>query len=138
MGVYTWLSDQEFERYSQVEDQIVNEAFQEVRALMPNWFIYEKQWIKKSFFGKSTAGYTYTVYQRQKEDYREVRIQMSASSPATVCNLLYGLYMGYKTNKDDTLFNMLYESYEELKKENNRLQLENTNLKGELLKALKK
>lgn len=138
MGAYTWLSDQEFERYSQVEDQIVNDAFQEVRALMPNWFIEEKQWIKKSFFGKSTAGYTYTVYQREKEDYSEVRIQMSASSPATVCNLLYGLYMGYKSMEYDYSFELLKASYEEVKKENNRLQLENTNLKGELLKALKK
>lgn len=138
MGAYTWLSDQEFERYSQVEDQIVNEAFQEVRALMPNWFIEEKQWVKKSFFGKSTAGYTYTVYQREKEDCSDVRIQMSASSPATVCNLLYGLYMGYKTRKHDSSFDLLHKVYEELKENNNKLELENTNLKGELLKALKK
>ncbi len=32
MGIYTWLSDSEFELYTKVSDEVLNEVFQEVNG----------------------------------------------------------------------------------------------------------
>lgn len=98
MGAYTWLTDDEFKLFTRIEsDEDIDEALVEVRSVMPNWFIDERTETRKSFWGKKTTTTRYTVYHRQKEDYSEVRIQMSAVNKAQVLNLLYGLYMGYHT-----------------------------------------
>lgn len=97
MGAYTWLNDREFEAYSHVADADIEEAIQEVRSVMPEWYIQEQLNTYKSFWYKTITTKTYTVYNKQKEDYNEVRIQLSASTKAQVLNLLYGLYMGYYT-----------------------------------------
>ncbi len=98
MGAYTWLNDSEFIRYSTVSDKDVNEALQEVREVMPEWYIDERTDEIKRWFKKPITRTRYTVYTRCKPDYSEVRLQLSANTKETVLNLLYGLYMGYHSN----------------------------------------
>lgn len=99
MGAYTWLNESEFKRYSSVSDKEVNEALQEVREVMPEWYIDERKHEIKRWFKKPITKTIYTVYQRTKEYDEGVRLQLSATSKETVLNLLYGLYMGYHSNK---------------------------------------
>jgi len=93
MGMYTWLSEIEFMLYSGVTDTDVNEALQEVRTVMPEWYIKENIAYKKRFLKRPIETTNYTVYQRIRNE--EVRYQSSAYDKRTVLNLLYGLYMGY-------------------------------------------
>ena len=102
MGAYTWLNEQEFKDASKIRsDDDINEALQEVRSLMPEWYVTERIWHKRKFsFWKgfyNTAGINYTVYRRTQPDDFEVRVQMSAVNKPTILNLLYGLYMGYNS-----------------------------------------
>lgn len=100
MGAYTWLSDMEFKKYSKVSDKEVNEALQEVRSVMPEWYINERiEYTKSWWFGNDIPIITYTVYQRAQPTYEEVRHQLSCSKKQDVLNLLYGLYMGYHKAK---------------------------------------
>lgn len=101
MGLYAWLSDKEFERCSSVTDTGINEALQEVRVLMPEWYIQEDISYKKSFWGNVKTTYHYTVFHRSRPDYTEVRYQISATTRGEILNLLYGLYMGYHKAKED-------------------------------------
>ena len=45
MGCYTWLNEDEFEIYSQVSNQALNELFQEVRKIFPYYYISEHIYI---------------------------------------------------------------------------------------------
>lgn len=103
MGMYTWLSDQEFDSYSTVTDTGINEALQEVRSVMPEWYIHERVYhTPKTWWQKAKTDYAYTVYHRSKPDYSEVRHQLSATTRDEILNLLYGLYMGYKFKENET------------------------------------
>lgn len=95
MGMYTWLSEQEFKEYSKVSDTEINEILQEVRLIMPEWYISERFYSERvSVFKKPLKKVTYSVYERIGKD-EEVRYQSSAFDKPTILNLLYGLYMGY-------------------------------------------
>lgn len=101
MAAYTWLNEQEFERFSSVEDKDINFVLKEVRSVLPEWYISSHTETIKSFWPwiKDREEVFYSVYQRQSspagELLAEVRVQMSASRRPEVLNLLYGLYMGY-------------------------------------------
>lgn len=101
MGAYTFLSDSDFVFYTIVTDRDMMEALTEVRSVMPEWYIEERFEYHRNWYFKKTETVRYTVYHRQKEDYSEVRIQMSACTKYQVLNLLYGLYMGYHKAKED-------------------------------------
>lgn len=103
MGLYGWLSQDEFESCSTVCDTGINEALQEVRSVMPEWYIEERVERKKSrWFGNTIKKeYAYTVYHRTTKDGNEVRHQLSANTRDEILNLLYGLYMGYHKAKED-------------------------------------
>ena len=93
--MYTWLSEEELQSFSKVKDDEINEALQEVRGVMPQWFISEiKRTYRKKWYKKETISIYYTVYKRIN-DSSEVRYQSSAFDKPTILNLLYGLYMGY-------------------------------------------
>lgn len=52
MGMYTYITDQDIERWSKVKDKDLNELLQEVRAIDSRYMIYEhlvitKRWLKK-------------------------------------------------------------------------------------------
>lgn len=95
----TWLSENEFERYSKVEDSEVNEVFQMVREFEDIWFIDERIHYNKRLLRKSVKEVTYTVHQVYEFNgvvsKPEVRIQMSVSTKRDVLNFLYGLNVGY-------------------------------------------
>lgn len=96
MGLYGWCSDDEFERYSHVTDKEINEALQEVREVMPEWYIDERIFLVKSWwFGKEKQQFYYSVKKRLQPDQSDVRIQISATDKKSILNLLYGLLMGY-------------------------------------------
>jgi len=101
--MYTWLSDQEFDSYSTVTDTGINEALQEVRSVMPDWYIQENSYnVRPNWFKKPKTKYTYNVFCRTNSDSNEARYQMSATTRYEVLNLLYGLYMGYKFKEIET------------------------------------
>lgn len=102
MGMYTWLSDQEFERYSTVTDTGINEALQEVRSVMPEWYIQEISYTDRSnWFKKPKTKYRYNVFHRSRPNDSSVRYQISATIRYEVLNLLYGLYIGYKFKENE-------------------------------------
>jgi|SRR5215217_33083 len=101
MGAYTWFSDHEFDNFSSVADNGINEALQEVRSVMPEWYIQERVELKSRWFKKPLREYHYSVYHRSKPDYSEARLQISATTRGEILNLLYGLYMGYHKAKED-------------------------------------
>lgn len=103
MGAYTWLSDYEFEQYSSVTDKGINEALQEVRSVMPEWYICETFYRTRRNWGlgKEKTEYNYTVYHRTISNNSGVRTQLSATTRDEILNLLYGLYMGYHKAKED-------------------------------------
>lgn len=97
--VCTWLNDSEFERYSTVEDENINEVFQQVREINPIWFIDERIHYIKRFLRKPIKQVNYTVYEVYEYNgivsKPEVRIQMSATTKRDVLNFFYGLNVGY-------------------------------------------
>ncbi len=101
--VCTWLSENEFERYSKVEDPDVNEVFQMVRKFEDIWFIDERVNYINRLFRKPIKETTYTIHQVYEFNgivsKPEVRIQLSVSTKQDVLNFLYGLNVGYHFNK---------------------------------------
>lgn len=101
MGMYTWFSDQDFERCSSVLDTGVNEALQEVRLLMPEWYIEERTYhTPKTWWQKERTEYAYTLFHRTSFDSSEVRYQISVTNRGELLNMLYGLLMGYYKAKE--------------------------------------
>lgn len=95
--MYTWWSERDFKDASKVTtDKDIDEALQEVRSVMPEWYVTERIERTKSFWRKEIINIRYSVYQRTQPFNEEVRYQLSAVDKQTVLNLLYGLYMGYK------------------------------------------
>jgi len=98
MGMYTWLSDSEFELYSKLSNKELNEVFQEVRELMPDVFISERTEVTKRWFSENEIKTFYSVYHLSGRP--EVRcINLNFSTASHVYNYLCGLVNGYHANK---------------------------------------
>lgn len=99
MGLYGWLSEQEFESYSAIgSDKELNEIFQEVRELMPDVYVSERvDVIRRWWFSKPKYVTRYTIYHRQKGDGNtEVKhMNLVSSNKAYVANYLFGLFNGF-------------------------------------------
>jgi len=96
MGMYTWLSTEEFERFSYVTDKELNELLADVRDLMPEVYISERVEIKRSWWGRETHTTRYTIYNRCRPDLDEVHhMNLPSGNAGYVANYLYGLINGY-------------------------------------------
>ncbi len=96
----TWLSDSEFERYSQCEDKDVNEVLQQVRSVNPVWFVDQREYVTKSWFRKPLIEVRFTLYEIYEYptgnwSKPEVREQVSVYDKRSLLNFLYGLNVGY-------------------------------------------
>lgn len=94
MGMYTWLSEDEFEKYKKVSNIELNKLFQEVRELMPDVFISERTTFTKRLFRSVKITTSYSLYQISKKP--EVRcLNLNLSNEMYVFNYLCGLINGY-------------------------------------------
>lgn len=100
--VCTWLNEDEFERFSKVEDEDMNEVLQQVREINPVWYIDERTHYISRFLRKPIKQVDYTVYEIYEYNgiisKPEVRIQTSCGTKSNVMNFLFGLNIGYHFN----------------------------------------
>jgi len=102
MGMYTWLSESEFESYSKLSNKELNEVFQEVRELMPDVFISERIEVEKRWFSEDKVTTYYNIYTISKRP--EVRcLNLNTSTPSHVFNYLCGLLNGYNAKNKTTV-----------------------------------
>ncbi len=106
MGMYTYLSQNDFERYSTVDDKELNELFQEVRELMPDVYINFYKWEEKRWFRKPIERFYCSVYHRQDKgkiaSMEEVRcLNLNFTTLSNIDNYLYGLINGYLFHKQN-------------------------------------
>lgn len=97
MGMYTWLSTEEFERFSKVTDKELNDLLSDVRELMPEVYVSERIEVKKNIWGgRKEITTKYTIYTRCRPDLDEVHhMNLPSSNAGYVANYLYGLINGY-------------------------------------------
>jgi len=96
MPITTWLSNQELENYSTVQDKELNDLLHEVRELMPDVYICEYSVVKKPLFGRTIRTTTYEVFHKMLDNTGEVQIMnLPSSNAGYVANYLYGLINGY-------------------------------------------
>ena len=62
MPATTYLNDHERERFSSVKNEELNELFQEIRELFPNYYLNEVRSVTKRFLRKPKETITYTLY----------------------------------------------------------------------------
>jgi hypothetical protein len=105
MGMYTWLSEGQFEEYSKVSDQELNEILQEVRSLMPNVYVQESQVSTcKGMFYPVVKKTVYSVYSRTITGQEEVRVlNIKTTDKDYVANYLFGLLNGYRAAAADNI-----------------------------------
>ncbi len=95
MGLYAWLSKEEFTKYSEVSNVELNELFQEVRELFPQLYISERTHTVKGWFKKTKIVTTYTLYTRQRKSDNMVKcLNIKSSNEDYVSNFLYGVLNG--------------------------------------------
>ena len=102
MGAYTWLTEQDFENYSKLQDKELDEIFQEARTLMPNVYVGEfVKEIRTLFPRKIKHETTYQIYTRcigDDDNNSEVHVlNLNASNRDYVANYLFGLINGYRS-----------------------------------------
>lgn len=95
MRMYTWLTDNEFVRYSQVKDEEMNKILQDVRKVMPEVFVQERIETTKRLFRKSVTTAKYQVYHRINPEFNEVYCVNISCRYYSVCSYLFGLHNGY-------------------------------------------
>jgi len=94
MGMYTWLDENEFEKYKTLSDKDLNELLQEVRQIMPDIYVQEKNIIIKRLIRSNKIITQYNVYHRSVGT--EVRcLNLNFSSNSHLFNYLCGLINGY-------------------------------------------
>ena len=108
--VCTYLTENEISKFSQCEDEDVNEVLQEVRKISPVWFVDQRTEYQNRWFRKPLEVTTFNVYENYQYPHGnfslpEVRCQMSCNTKANVLNFLYGLNVGYHFVIDNNTLN---------------------------------
>ena len=102
MGMYTWLFEEDFGRYSRLSDPEMDETYQEVREIFPKLYVSETTWTSKRWFSKPETITQYTAYIRQRDHDSEVRIlNMPLNSKELLMNFLFGLLNGHHWTKEE-------------------------------------
>lgn len=102
MGAYTWLSKEEFERFSKIEnDGELNEILQEARSLEPKIFVGTYVFLKPTWnwFKKDEYVTRYTLYSAcfdHGEDMEVHVLNLNTSNRDYIANYLFGLINGYR------------------------------------------
>lgn len=105
--MYTYITDQDIERWSKATDKDINDILQQVRAVDDRWMIYEYTIIKRRWFKKDTLLTLYSI--RVKQSSHEARIinfaqdhEWSINELVTksyILTYLYGLLNGFNLSK---------------------------------------
>lgn len=106
MGMYTYINDQDIERWSKVEDKDLNQLLQEVRAIDDRYMIYEHMVITKQWFKKEKHTMLYSIRIRDGYQARIINFAQDHEwsinelvSKSYIMAYLYGLLTGFKLKK---------------------------------------
>ena len=107
MAATTFLTDYDRQKFSSVKDEDLNELFQEIRELFPQYYIAEHSFMKKHPLWKSKETTMYTLYidfggEAQIFSFPSTGISLT-SNKAMITTYFYGLINGYEKRKKEEL-----------------------------------
>lgn len=110
MGAYTYLTAEEFKRFSVIEnDEELNEILQEARSLVPKIYVGTKSYEIQTWFGfgKIETVTHYSLYSRVSDEddgTGEVHVlNLKTQNRDYVANYLFGLMNGYRACIADSI-----------------------------------
>lgn len=107
MGIYAWLSEYDFERYSKVSDSELDKILQEARSLIPKVYVGESIHLEPRLFRKPKRVVTYQIYSKTSAygDMEARVLNIACSNKDYVANYLFGLINGYRSAICDRINN---------------------------------
>lgn len=106
MAMYTYINDQDIDRWSKATDKDINDLLQQVRAIDDRYMIYEYTIIKKHWFKKTEHSLLYSL--RVRDGYEARIINFAQDHECSINDLvtksymmtyLFGLLTGFNLSK---------------------------------------
>lgn len=92
MALCTYLNEQEFKQYSEVNDTELNKLFQEVRTKFPEYFMQKYEFEETRFLRKCKIIERFTIYYRLNScEVQELQLPTGLIRKESVMAFFYGI-----------------------------------------------